>query len=68
MLREKECNLKPRIYKVEYLIVLNHLVDEKEVYYKAESQAHAIQKWVDEYGNIITNAFVRCTEVPIQWN
>lgn len=68
MLREKECHLKPRIYKVEYIRVLNSLVDEREVYYEAESQAHAIQKWSNEYKDIITNAFVRCTEVPIQWN
>lgn len=68
MLREKECNLKPRIYKVEYIKVFDNLVDEREVYYEAESQAHAIQKWASEYNSLITNAFVRCTEVPIQWN
>jgi hypothetical protein len=68
MLREKDCHLKTRIYKVDYLKVFNHLVHEEEVYYEAESQAHAIQKWVNEHGDIITNAFVRCTEVPIQWN
>lgn len=66
MLREKECNLKPRIYKVEYIKVFNNLVDEKEVYYEAESQARAINRWVIEYGDVMTNAFVRCTEVPIQ--
>lgn len=69
MLREKECNLKPRIYKVEYIKVFDRLtIENKEVYYEAESQNHAIQKWVSEYNNIITSAFVRCTEVPIQWN
>lgn len=68
MLREKECNLKPRIYKVEYIKVVDNLVDEKEIYYEAESQTHAIQKWCNEYNSLINNAFVRCTEVPIQWN
>lgn len=69
MLREKECNLKKRIYKVEYIKVFDRLtIENKEVYYEAESQAHAIQKWVSEYNTLINIAFVRCTEVPIQWN
>lgn len=69
MLREKECNSKPRIYKVEYIKVFDRLtIENKEVYYEAESQAHAIQKWSSEYNSLINNAFVRCTEVQIKWN
>lgn len=68
MLREKECNLKPRIYKVEYLRCSNDLVHGLEKYYKAETSMDAIHKWLADYQKDIDVKFVRCTEVPIQWN
>ncbi|ALO80853.1 hypothetical protein [Enterococcus phage vB_EfaP_IME195] len=68
MLREKECNLKPRIYKVEYLRCYNDLVHGLEKYYKAETSSDATHKWLSEYQNDSDVKFIRCTEVPIQWN
>ena len=69
MLREKECNLKPRIYKVGYLIVyVDGTVKEKEECYKADSQGDATHKWMQQFSFNPYVKFVRCTEVPIQWN
>lgn len=68
MLREKECNLKPRIYKVEYLEIIDSFVEEKRVYYEAETIDDAKNKWLSEYQNEISFYYVRCTEVQIQWN
>lgn len=69
MLREKECNLKPRIYKVEYLTVyVDSTISGKEVYYEADSQGDATHKWMKEFSFNPYVKFIRCTEVPIQWN
>lgn len=69
MLREKECNLKPRIYKVDYLLIYdNDTVEGNSLYYEGESTSDAQHKWLDIYKDYPFVKFVRCTEVPIQWN
>lgn len=68
MLREKECNLKPRIYKVDYILNVDGLVDEREIYFEAESNSEAIHKWVRYFHLEPYVSFVCCTEVSIQWN
>lgn len=68
MLREKECNLKPRIYKVDFIRNVEGMIDYHEKHYEAESTSDATHKWLSEYQNDIKAKIVRCTEVPIQWN
>lgn len=68
MIREKECNLKQRIYKVEYILNVDGLVDEREIYFEAETNSEATNKWVRYFHLDPYASFVRCTEVSIQWN
>ncbi|URG13556.1 hypothetical protein EFN13_17 [Enterococcus phage N13] len=69
MLREKECHLKPRIYKVDFLLFYNNgTIEEKSEYYEGESTSDVQHKWLDMYNLCSFVKFVRCTEVFIQWN
>lgn len=69
MLREKECHLKPRIYKVEYLkTYVDGTFSVTQECYEAESTSDATHKWLEQYSFNPYVKFIRCTEVPIQWN
>lgn len=68
MLREKECNLKPRIYKVDYILNVDGLVEEREIYFESETSNDAKQKWLKYFHLDPYVSYVRCVEVPIQWS
>lgn len=68
MLREKECNLKPRIYKVVYILNVDGLVEEREIYFEAETSNDAKHKWLKYFHLDPYVIYVKCTEVTIQWN
>lgn len=68
MLREKECNSKSRIYKVEYILNIDGLVENRDIYFEAETSNDAKQKWLRCFHLDPYVSYVRCTEVTIQWN
>lgn len=68
MLREKELNLNPRIYKVDFIENVNGMIEYHEKYYKADSTNDATHKWLSEYQNNVCMKIVRCVEVLVQWN
>lgn len=68
MLREKEWNLKPRIYKVSYILNVDGLVEEREIYFEAETSNDANHKWLKYFHLDPYVIYVKCSEVQIQWS